>query len=90
MVEAMAHDADLDGAVEVRTQPDGQPFLTDSGNVILDCAFNAIPDPVLLSDLLSVVPGVVEHGLFLGLADVGIIAGDNGVIVKTAAYDDEA
>ncbi|MGI9425431.1 MAG: ribose-5-phosphate isomerase RpiA [Hyphomicrobiaceae bacterium] len=89
MVEAMAHDADLDGEIVIRSRPDGSPFLTDCGNVILDCSFGEIPDPALLADLLSIVPGVVEHGLFLGLADIVIIAGSKGVTVQTAMHDDE-
>ena len=48
---------------------------------ILDCSLGAIPDPAALSELLSPIPGVVEHGLFVGLARAAIIAGDEGVEV---------
>jgi len=57
------------------------PFATDSGNVIYDCAFGAIDDPAKLARALSVIPGVVEHGLFVGLASVLVIAGPKKVRV---------
>jgi len=81
MVEAMAADINLEGKITLRTNPDSTPFLTDGGHHILDCAFNAIPEPELLAELLPIVPGVVEHGLFLGLADIAIIAGDEGLTI---------
>jgi len=56
-------------------------FVTDSGNVIYDCAFGAIRDPRLLAMALAVIPGVVDHGLFLNLASTLVIAGANGVEV---------
>ncbi|MDE3177507.1 MAG: ribose-5-phosphate isomerase RpiA [Pseudomonadota bacterium] len=54
-------------------------YLTDGGHFILDCAFGAIPDPERLAARLNAIPGVVEHGLFLGLATVALIAGPDGV-----------
>jgi ribose 5-phosphate isomerase A len=45
------------------------PVVTDNGNLLLDCAFDAIDDPAALAATLAAVPGVVEHGLFVGLAD---------------------
>ena len=89
MIEVMAHEADLDGTISLRQGTDGEPFRTDTGNLILDCAFGAIPDPDLFAELLAAVPGVVEHGLFLGIADLAIIAGDDGVAVLEAAPDDD-
>jgi ribose 5-phosphate isomerase A len=56
-------------------------FITDSGNVIYDCGFGAIRDPRLLAVALDVIPGVVDHGLFLNLASMLIISGSNGVEV---------
>ena len=47
---------------------DGKPFLTDSGNVLFDCAFGRIDNPEALDQALKRVPGVVENGLFLGIA----------------------
>lgn len=89
MIEVMAHEADLDGTIKVRTAANGEPFRTDTGNLILDCSFGAIPEPDLFADLLSAVPGVVEHGLFLGIADMAIVAGDDGVAILEAARDDD-
>jgi ribose 5-phosphate isomerase A len=57
----------------------GEPFVTDGGHLILDASFGRIPDTRALSDALHAIPGVVEHGLFLGLADTAIVAGDAGV-----------
>jgi ribose 5-phosphate isomerase A len=56
-------------------------FVTDSGNVIYDCSFGAIRDTRLLAIALAVIPGVVDHGLFLNLASTLVIAGPNGVEV---------
>src|SRR5438105_780384 len=53
-------------------------FITDSGNVIYDCGFGAIRDPRLLAVALDVIPGVVDHGLFLNLASTLVIAGSDG------------
>jgi ribose 5-phosphate isomerase A len=60
-------------------------FVTDGGHYILDCAFGAIPDPERLAAHLAAIPGVVEHGLFLGLASVALIAGPTGVETALAA-----
>jgi ribose 5-phosphate isomerase A len=58
------------GAVVTRREsPSGQPFTTDEGNYILDCRFGLIEDPATLAARLSGVPGVMEHGLFVGFAD---------------------
>ena len=54
-------------------------FVTDSGNPIYDCGFGAIRDPRLLAMSLDVIPGVVDHGLFLNLASTLVIARPNGV-----------
>lgn len=61
------------------------PFVTDGGHFILDASFGRIPDPRALSDALHAVPGVVEHGLFIGLASVAIIAGGDGIETIQAA-----
>lgn len=50
-----------------------KPLVTDGGNYIIDCACKKIADPVLLSGLLNSIPGVMEHGLFINLADTIII-----------------
>ncbi|HEY5238945.1 MAG TPA: ribose-5-phosphate isomerase RpiA [Rhizomicrobium sp.] len=69
-----------DVAVTLRMSGEA-PFATDSGNVIYDCAFGAIDDPAKLARALSVIPGVVEHGLFVGLASALVIASPEKVRV---------
>jgi ribose 5-phosphate isomerase A len=71
--------AALGGAPKVRTKPDGSAFVTDNGNPILDCSFGRIEDPVALARALSDMPGVVEHGLFIGLATVVVVGRGNRV-----------
>ena len=56
-------------------------FITDGGHYILDCALGAIPDPERLAQALSPIPGVVEHGLFIGYARDAFLAGGDGVKV---------
>jgi ribose 5-phosphate isomerase A len=56
-------------------------FATDSGNLIYDCGFGAIRDTRLLAMALHVIPGVVDHGLFIGIASTLVIAGANGIDV---------
>jgi ribose 5-phosphate isomerase A len=81
MVEVLAADAGCEGEIKLRLAADGKPFETDGGNLILDCAFGQIGDPEALEDALKLVPGVVESGLFLGIADAAVIAGPDGVVV---------
>jgi len=69
----------LGAQVEIREHSDGKEFVTDSGNLILDCHFGPIPDPVDLSARLGRRAGIVEQGLFLNLATDLIIAGNDGV-----------
>ena len=84
MVEGLAEDVGCVGPVTLRTAKDGSPFVTDNGNYILDCAFEALPDPESLDDVLRQIPGVVESGLFLGICDTAIVAGPDGVEVIEA------
>jgi ribose 5-phosphate isomerase A len=63
---------------------DGQPVRTDTGNLLYDAGCRAIPDPELLAETLKSLTGVVDHGLFLGLADEALIGGDAGVERRTA------
>lgn len=77
-IERAARDAGCTGAVTMRSEH-GRAFVTDGGNYILDCAFGSIPDADALGAALSVLPGVVEHGLFLGMATTAIVAGADGV-----------
>ena len=67
----------LDGLLTLRMTGE-TPFVTDGGHFIIDASFGLIPDTRALSDALHAIPGVVEHGLFLGLADVAIVADAEG------------
>jgi ribose 5-phosphate isomerase A len=69
--------AALGGSPKLRTKPDGSAYLTDNGNQILDCSFGKIADPASLSFALSNVPGIVEHGLFIGLAKLALVGRGN-------------
>ena len=79
-VEAAARELGLQGEITPREKV-GAPFITDGGHLILDCAFGAIPEPEALASRLNAIPGVVEHGLFIGLATTILCAGENGVDV---------
>jgi len=69
------------GPLKVRQGKDGHAFVTDGGHWIVDAALERIPDPRALSLRLSQIPGVVEHGLFIDLVKVAILAGASGVRV---------
>jgi ribose 5-phosphate isomerase A len=70
--------AALGAAVKLRQDAKGDPFVSDEGHHILDCGFGQIPDPPALARKLSDMPGVVEHGLFIDLASVVLMAkGEN-------------
>jgi len=69
----------LGARVNVRSQLDGAPFATDEGNLILDCAFGPVARPSELAAALGGRAGIVEHGLFLGLATDLIVAGVSGI-----------
>ena len=66
------------------------PVVTDEGNLILDLHLRQIPDPVALARALSAIPGVVEHGLFLGMCDLAIIGREDGSVVELARNDIDA
>jgi len=80
-VEAAAAAAGAPGPAQLRRGTDGHPFVTDSGHFILDAALQRIPRPEVLAAKLAAIPGVVEHGLFIGLARAAVIAGPDGVDV---------
>ncbi|MBV8593907.1 MAG: ribose-5-phosphate isomerase RpiA [Caulobacteraceae bacterium] len=63
----------------LRLSAGGAPVLTDGGNLIYDVTCGAIPEPRALGGALKALTGVVEHGLFLGLAERALVAGDDGV-----------
>jgi ribose 5-phosphate isomerase A len=69
------------GLATVRQGKDGHPFVTDGGHWIIDAALGRIGDPKALAQALSAIPGVMEHGLFIGLAHTAILAATDGVRV---------
>ena len=89
MVAVLAAEAGCEGDIALRLDTDGQPLVTDGGNLILDCAFGRIEDPEALDEALKLVPGVVENGLFLGIADMAIIAGPGGIVTLDRDSPDE-
>ena len=82
-IERAAIDLELTLAIDLRLR-DGQAYVTDSGNRILDASFGRIPDPEILAGRLADIPGIVEHGLFIGFADFALVASADGV-TKIAA-----
>ena len=76
-VEAICPDV----PVKLRLKPDGTPYITDGGHLILDAHMGIIADARALDDALLRVPGVVEHGLFIGLCTAVYVAAPNGVAV---------
>ncbi|CAN0656265.1 Ribose-5-phosphate isomerase A [Nitratireductor aquimarinus] len=83
-IEKVAKELGLEGPLAVRKR-DGKPFVTDGGHLIVDASFGRIPDPRALAIALNAIPGVVEHGLFLDLADTAFVAGDGQVRTVGAA-----
>ncbi len=71
----------LGGKPSRRKAGDGRPFVTDEGHYILDCAFGILRDPRGLAEKLRSIVGVVEHGLFLGIAYEVIVAAPEGIRV---------
>jgi len=80
---------DLGGDPELRAaeRKDG-PVVTDNGNVVLDCDFGAIADPAGLAADLATIPGVLEHGLFVDLADEVHVGSEDGVRVDSPGNRD--
>ena len=76
-IEKLAAKLGLSGAIEPRRSGDGI-FTTDGGHYILDASFGRIPDAEALASALNAIPGVVEHGLFINMASIAIIAGPAG------------
>jgi ribose 5-phosphate isomerase A len=78
-IEAATASAGCSGPALLRRGKDGHAFVTDGGHWILDAALERIADPASLADRLDCIPGVVEHGLFIGLASAAVVAGPSGV-----------
>ena len=90
MIDVLAAAAGCSGEITQRMKAEGQPLVTDSGHFILDCHFGRIDEPEALDEALKLVPGVVENGLFLGIADMAIIAGPDGIAVLEREADGDA
>ena len=84
-VEAAIKRVQKAGSLAIRQAKSGHPFVTDGGHWIIDAELGRIDDPAALAHALAAVPGVVEHGLFIGLADTAIIGGPAGVKVVEKA-----
>ena len=69
---------DLKGKLQLRLQ-DGKPFVTDSGNAIIDVTIGHIPEPRRLDNLIKSIPGVVDHGLFIDICGIVLMGTDDGV-----------
>ena len=80
MVKAFA-ESGVSGQMLLRKGKDGHVFVTDGGHWIIDAHLGRIPDAPRLAGLLNPIPGVVEHGLFIGLATTTILAGAQGIRV---------
>jgi ribose 5-phosphate isomerase A len=72
------------GPLVLRLTKAGEPLVTDGGHLILDASFGRISRPEALANELSAVPGVVEHGLFIGLCDQAYVAGPDGIEIIDA------
>jgi ribose 5-phosphate isomerase A len=80
MAQAFA-ECGVSGQMVVRNGHDGHAFVTDGGHWIVDAHLGLIPDAPRLASLLTSIPGVVEHGLFIGLASMAMLAGPKGIRV---------
>ncbi len=80
-IEAATVSGGCPGPALLRRGKDGHAFVTDGGHWILDAALERIADPRALADQLDRIAGVVEHGLFVGLAHAAVVAGSSGVRV---------
>jgi len=78
MVHAFAQSG-VSGQMAVRKRKDGHVFVTDGGHWIVDAHLGRIEDPPRLAKALSAIPGVVEHGLFIDLASLAVLAGSDGI-----------
>jgi ribose 5-phosphate isomerase A len=79
MILAAARASGCDGEIRLRQTSGGQAFVSDNGHYIVDCFLGAIAYPDRLADRLAAIPGVVEHGLFIGIAKAVISAGPTGI-----------
>ena len=80
-IEKAFADCGVSGQMGVRKGRDGHVFVTDGGHWIVDAHLGRIPDAPRLAQSLGFIPGVVEHGLFIGLASTAMLAGPQGIRV---------
>jgi ribose 5-phosphate isomerase A len=80
-IEQVLKSLNMQGPLDLRSGKDSQAFVTDGGHWILDAGLGRIADPKTLAQKLSAIPGVMAHGLFIGLAQTAILAGADGVRV---------
>ena len=80
-VEKAITELGASGPLSLRQGKDGHAFVTDGGHWIIDAALGRIDDPKAMADALAGIPGVMEHGLFIGLAQTVILAGPAGIRV---------
>jgi ribose 5-phosphate isomerase A len=80
-IEAAFAENGVSGQMDIRKAKDGHAFVTDGGHWIIDAHLGRIPDSPKLAASLNSIPGVVEHGLFIGLARTAVLAGPQGIRV---------
>jgi len=83
-VAAIMRDDGAAGEVLLRRTATGEPFVTDGGHLIFDAFFGRISDTKAVAHALNAVPGIVEHGLFVGMCEVAYIGTESGVTVMRA------
>jgi ribose 5-phosphate isomerase A len=71
----------LGASVESRCNAAGEPFRTDDGGLVLDAAFGAMDEPQRIADAISRIPGVIDHGMFLGMASL-VLVGEADAVVR--------
>jgi ribose 5-phosphate isomerase A len=79
-VSAAIERAGCAGSLSLRTAANGGPYVTDGGHLLLDADLGRIDKPEDLAGALAAIPGVVDHGLFLGLASGAILATEKGLV----------
>jgi ribose 5-phosphate isomerase A len=80
-IQAAFAESGVSGQMVVRKGKDGHVFVTDGGHWIVDAHLGRITDTAGLAGLLNAIPGVVDHGLFVGLVSVAVLAGSQGIRV---------
>ena len=86
-IQRLLDSQDLSQRPMLLRQRDGAVMRTDEGNVILDLSLDLIHDPATLAAGLAAIPGVVEHGLFLGLCDTALIGSPDGSVIELTRED---